>query len=445
MTHVYVLVPLAAVLATWSAYKRSSGTHLGPVGLLIFAYVATCTLAIPLEYLGQRWSVLEPALTPMLYLGASLGLVLWGFFPFRPSGFKYILIKNLPTYLLFERIVLVSSLATITFFSEPALRALSGHAGDNRANLSQFSEVLGSHGLLNTVFSLIANFFAVPICLALVRLTDNWPARHRSATVAWLLFGSSLSYLVYVLAYVGRDAAVFWPLTAAFHYLMFSQFLSPHRRRVMKRLAVAIVIFMAIPFVWISVARFGNDERGVVLSVLDYGGAQVRNFNDHYVAFSTPAYGALTFDQIRRLYTLAVEGVDQRTSRVDWFPVYTDTGVIPWSFSTFVGTFVQDFGPSRTPLLLVTLAFITRRSLAGLRGRGAMSMSQILVFSLCAQIVLFGVFYFRQMSSNLAMLAVFGSAGLLAVPGREPVAIGWASVLRRQRWPRGMVDRRSSL
>jgi len=70
----------------------------------------------------------------------------------------------------------------------------------------------------------------------------------RNVYKAYLMLISSLSFVVYVLAYAGRDGVVFWLMSYVFCFLLFRKFLIKSDLKKMKRVSAFVFAIIMIPF-----------------------------------------------------------------------------------------------------------------------------------------------------------------------------------------------------
>ena len=414
MRNLIVLIPMVVVGIIFWRYQKRNGTSFGPISWIMAVYLVMTVLAVVLDVLGQAMAAYELRVAPALYLSACLAIAFWGLTSLTDRQVREIEIENIPIYRLFEIFLIVSSFISIAFFFPFARNALVGDIGSNRNDFEYFQGVLSAWGLLNTFSSLAANLFVFNLIFAFLNLAPGFGSGKASRVRAILLFGGSTSEIFYVLAYVGRDGFVFWAATFILVYLLLRKFISDRSRRAVRKFAWIVLGLALVPFVAITVSRFGSSDAGILLSVLQYGGVQVQQFNDQFIGYSEPQWGRLNFPILFRLLPFD----DPYFDRSEWFAVYTELGVNPWTFSTYIGSFVQDVGIWATPVLVGLIALGTRSSLRGVRLNGRLSLAQMFVFVLGAQIVLYGVFYFRQSMANSSVVAVLLIVLLFKVSGR---------------------------
>jgi len=422
-----ILIPAIMLLSIYVFYQRRNSGNFGAVSYMIAIYSGLCILSAFARITGAIKGTFAINIIPVLYLSLCLGITLWGFFLYRDNRLLTIRIENYRLFRILEMVLLLTSILAIFLFLPTAVSALHGDIADNRINIGEIGESLEQLGYINTFFSLIANMFALNIIIAFLNLTPELIRLPHSTMKAVLLLMSSSVYIVYVLAMVGRDGVVFWIMTFIFLFLIFRKFVRGDWAFKLKSFAITFSALSLIPFSMITYARFVDYKDGLFAGLWMYVGDQVSAFNDLFMSLSSPQMGRINFPLLYRLFDPSYSKLD----RHDWHYLYTQQGVIPWSFPTFVGSFILDFGYIVTPLLILLIAMGARLSLRGLYKTGSITLSQLLIFLLCAQMVLYGVFYFRQSSVNLYIFAVLALALLLKVTGLKSRSVYISRQARR--------------
>jgi oligosaccharide repeat unit polymerase len=371
--------------------------------------LSTIALNVLVEY-DTRFSV---QLEPMLYLSLCLSLALFGFFSYTDKRSNTIIIENVSLLRWLEGFQLVTSIGALIFFLPFALDALTGDIDANRWDVQSRQEVLGSYGLINSFFSLVGVLFVLSIILAFVNLATI--GRGGSRLRATALLTVSAVYIVYILAYVGRDGFVYWTMTFIFFYLMFKDFMLTVDRRRVKRIALILAMPALVTFVLITVGRVSSDAHSVLASLLEYSGSQIYSFNDHYLLEAPPMMGLVNFSQFLELGALLSGSEKEVLDRIEWYRDYTDYGVRPWIFTTLVGSFLLDFGREGTLLLITFIAACGRITLRRQNKDGILSFSRLLIFVFLSQIVLWGVFYYRHYAYGYYLIAMMLIAILFKV------------------------------
>lgn len=386
------LIPIIVIIAVFSLYQYKNKLVFGAVSFIISVYIVMSLCAIVLYLLGENRNSFDIQLEPMLYLSLCFFIAFYGFFSYTDSQHYVLVIENKLLLKWLEIFQIFTSIGAIFFFSYFAFSALSGNIADNRIDIQYRQENLGSYALLNTFFSLIGNLFVLSIMLVFVNLATI--GRGGSRFRARLLLVLSSVYIFYILAYVGRDGFVYWIFSFVFLYLIFKDFIPVvERKSVIKWIfIVAIPAFFA--FMAITLSRFKNDS--FLIPLLDYAGSQVFYFNDHYLVDPPMQMGLLNFKQFLDLGAVLSGNEQPFFDRYEWFKFYTDRNVVPWVFSTYIGSFFHDFGRIGTLLLVTFISIFTHISLRSRKKIGGFTFSNLIIFFVLSQIVLWGVFYYRQ-------------------------------------------------
>lgn len=395
------ILPIITLVAFYWQYQKKNNRVFGPISYLIFVYLIMAFSTLILHFNGVFKSVFDYKFEPMLYLSLSFILIFWGFDNYKDDKIKEISIDNIYVYKVLEELIMVGGFLAILFFSQFAIgHLLSGDIEGQRLNLTELSTTgLGSFGLFNSFMSLFSNFFPLAILFAFINLIRKKPRK------AYLLFLSSTSYIIYVLAYVGRDGVVYWIMTFLFFYFLFRKFLNSKTQKSLLRALSVITILAMIPFFAISIARFSKSESSVSMNLLNYGGQQIINFNDIYQVDAQISYGRGLFP----VFTEALEGIGFKIPNPkveDINAEYLDVNVKPWTFGTYIISLKMNFGKLGTFILLIILASISRILINKNINSGRFSFSDLILFTLLYQFVLWGVFYFRFYSANFYIISI---------------------------------------
>ncbi len=416
------LLPVVVVAAMYGLYQYWNKRIFGAVSFLICVYVAMGVSGIALYLFFGYDESYRVQLEPMVFLSLCLLIALSGVFTYSDRYHRTLVIENVLLLRRLETFQIVTSVAALVFFLPLAINALSGDVSANRWNIEEIQQNLGSYGLINSFFSLVGNLFVLSILLAFVNLATI--GRGGSARRAKILLILSSVNIVYVFAYVGRDGLVYWMLSFVFLYLLFRDFMPAAEKTKVKRMARIIAVPAVIGFSLITQSRFADQDKSVLSWLFIYAGSQIFNFNDQYLVNAPPTRGLVYFRQIVEVADFAAGKKREPVLREDWWENYTAYDVQPWNFSTYFGSFVQDLSRSGALLLTIAIALCTRASLRKQAQTGVFDFSTMLCFVVLSQIVLFGVFYYRQFATfyfQLAMIIIAISFRLFRSEGRQLV------------------------
>jgi len=399
-----ILLPVITLILIFCFYLNRNRYRFGIVNLIILTYLVMGCIALILELSGKFKSVFPFSFDPMAYLSLCLLVTFWGFIGFKDQKFTTIKIENMYFYRVLETFLLIGGLLAILFFLPFAYMSLTGDVNQNRINLALGGTSLKDFGIINSIFTLSANLF---ILNQLCSFINFIPRNGKPNKVkAYLLLISSLSYVIYILAYVGRDGVVFWLMSYAFCYLLFRDFLDREVLRKLKFHFALTLTILLIPFFVITIARFSDFESGVGWWILNYGGQQLRNFNDHYLILEQLAHGRLGFPVFVDLFELVTFSEIQALDNDVMFAHFFNNDVFPFVFTTFIGFIMLDFGKIWTLFFLCLFSLSARSILKKVSTKGILQFSTLLILTLLYQVVYWGVFYFKQYATNYYMIFI---------------------------------------
>lgn len=389
-------------------------------------------MSVVIYFLRMYSPVFNYSLQSMSYLSICFIIVFSGFTNFNDSKLIKIKIDNILFYKLLEIVFAIGGIGAIIFFMPHAIRSLKGDVFINRLRVLEFQKtVLAEYGIINSIFSLFSNLFILMLLFSFIDLIDGKKKR------AYILFISSFSYVIYILAYVGRDGIVYWILSFVFVYLFIKDFLvKPLRKKIIRSFSLLIPILL-IPFFVISTARFSESEYGTIGEIVNYSGQQIKNFNDIYQLNPPITYGRRTFPLFADWLNALGLINDQEKGFFDNEVLFYDAGLLPSVFKTYIGSFLMDFGKGGTLIILICLAYITRNIIHRINVSNAINFSNLVIFILLYQLVLWGVFYNRLYSANLYIVCMLLLSVMFKINGPN------RDIIKNSAKPRKCVELRA--
>jgi hypothetical protein len=339
--------------------------------------------------------IFDPNYLSTLVLFSGVILSISGFLRFRAQDISQ-LFGTIRGQRIIENLLILSQLSAIIFFLPFAISSLSGDANENRLFLNEKMEIMSSYGLLNTLAGAASQLFSSSLVLAFIRLASK-ENQGRDVVRACILVFSSLSYVIYILAYVGRDGVVYWLMTSIAIFVLFHRHLGLADRRRVTLFGSLVAATILIPFGVITIARFFDADQGAGWSFFEYFGAQIQNFSD-YSSINRPiTYGVANFP-IFVSGGCAVLGLDCPSWLVikdSIFDEYLSQGKAPWLFGTFISDFVGDFGNVGALTLLVVYSILCKKACSVGANGSVLSLSRFFLILFLFLIPYWGVFYFR--------------------------------------------------
>ena len=407
----------AGLLIYYLFFLKRRGASRSPLSLLLWqVYFALGVAAAIIGLTGALQPVYAPNYLSVLFLLLCVCISIAGFLSFRAQD-AAALFGRIGGQRILENVLIGSQFLAILFFLPFAMSSLTGDVNENRLQLTERMEALGSFGLINTVAGAATQLFSTSLLLAFIRLSSR-PGNQRHVLRSALLFLGSLSYVVYILAYVGRDGVVYWAMTAAAAYLIFRAHLSaPDRARIVA-LGSLVSALLLIPFLTITIARFVDTESGLRWSFLEYFGAQINHFSDYSTIDRPTTFGVLNFpmafDAVCAVAGIGCESWQDIKELI--FALYLAQDKEPWLFGTFVSDFVADFEYAGAIVLVVLLALAAHWLCAKSRRPDHLTLARLMLIFFLYLVPLWGVFYFRFSIANgfiVINLMFIGLAALL--------------------------------
>lgn len=396
------------LLAYYAVFLRKRNGSAGELALSLWLlYFALGCAALVIAITGVVQSIFEPNYLSSLFLALCVMVGISGFLGFRARDLHEV-IADIRGQKLIEAVLVGMQSFAILFFLPFALSSLEGDANLNRLDVSNKAYLLGTYGLVNTLASMASHLFPVSLVMAFIRLSQP-KDRGGSFWRPVLLTFASLSYVIYVLAYVGRDGVVYWIMTAGVIFLLFRSHLPETRRRQAVIFGSMVSTLILFPLIIITVARFAGSDVGLGWSILDYFGSQIQTFSDYSSINRPMTYGVMNFpffmDATCPTFMSRCESWED--IKIFVFDQYLIQGQAPWLFGTYVSDFVADFGHLGTLLALSIFSLICYFTCAGRDSDGRLSIARLLLIFFFFLVPYWGVFYFRFGIANASIVANF--------------------------------------
>ena len=180
-----------------------------------------------------------------LFLTVSLWLYLYPFIEINDSNFEYLRIPSKKIIKCISVILSVCSLYSIVFYLPVAYKMIAVDIADI-ANVRSMVTT-GNHPFIEpSIKNGLAKLFAFLYNLQLTLFFINLIIDKKIRFFSWVILFSSLSYPIFVLAFMGRDGIVFWIFSFVFSFLLFRKYLHDGILKTLKK--ITFVIFSSFLF-----------------------------------------------------------------------------------------------------------------------------------------------------------------------------------------------------
>lgn len=363
--------------------------------LLWLLYVGLGASGVFIAFTGGIEPIFKPNYLSVPVLLAGVILSISGFLRFKVQNISKVF-EMFRGQRFVESVLIISQLLAIAYFLPFAADSLMGDSNENRLFLNEKMELMSSFGLINTLAGAASQLFSSSLALAFIRIASK-ESPGRSIFRASLLGLSSLSYVIYILAYVGRDGVVYWLMTAVMMYAIFRSHLQPTDRKRIILFGLSVASVILIPFALITISRFFDAEQGGGWSFFEYFGAQIHNFSDYSSIERPITFGVQSFPMFFDAGCAAF--MLNCTSWIDIrdiiFDEYLKQGKAPWLFGTFISDFVGDFGVIGALVVLLVFSMGCTKACTVGGSRTSISFPQLLLIMFLFLIPYWGIFYFR--------------------------------------------------
>lgn len=410
------------VYYAWVFQGKAAGSSI-LARLLWLIYFALGCSALIIALTGILEPVFDPNYPAALFMLACILVSISGFLGFRATAVREV-IATVRGQGAIEALLLALQTFSIAFFMPFSLSSLSGDVAANRLEVSSKAEVLATYGLINTTAGLGSHLFMASLVMAAIRLCQPQGGGYSLGRAILLMFGS-LSYVMYVLAYVGRDGSIYWLMTALLVFLVFREQMPATVRRKIIVLGASLGVLVLLPLMVITTSRFSQTDFGVGGSLFEYFGSQLHHFSD-FASITRPVTdGSMNFPMVTQAYCSMFGNFRCETwadIRPYIFGQYLGQGKAPWLFGTYVSDFVADFGYTGTFLFVLIFSFLCHRACVGRDHLARLTLSRLLLILFYFLTPYWGVFYFRFGIINsflLVNLAFIALVWMIQVVSRE--------------------------
>lgn len=393
----YILLILLLFLIMKGNAKRK-GSWFTPSGLLLIIYFISAACAIPTivyeDYMRPREADFMPSL---LMFVAMLLCFIVPFCRYNETEKQHIVLPSKDILNVFSIFIISISLFSIAYFSSSVSNIFQmSSLGDARSQLYA-GEMYVETGLMNTIASVGASMYVFALLLFFVYYISG-ASRIRTT----LLLISSVSEPLHVLSYVGRDGIVFWLFSFLFLFLLFRPYLdSSKQKQLLKSFSIGAGILL-IPFMAISISRFGTSDTGTNASLITYMG---QGFVNGPLFFDIPQKPFSHYGCFPLFYEIT--GIKQTVGYQMGGGMMVEGEWRSWAFGTFVSSFYLYMGALGMILLCMAMYLCFRLIMSS--NKDMLYFDKLFVYLLYFQIYSQGVFYFRQSNrgGNLFIVICF--------------------------------------
>ena len=369
----------------------------------IYTLSFLCSVLLIILEFQQKNPKIDNYFGGYLFLTVSLWLYLYPFTEINDSNFEYLRIPSKKIIKCISVILSVCSIYSIVFYLPVAYKMIAVDIADI-ANVRSMVTT-GNHPFIEpSIKNGLAKLFAFLYNLQLTLFFINLIIDRKIRFFSWVILFSSLSYPVFVLAFMGRDGIVFWIFSFIFSFLLFRKYLHGGILKTLKKITVVIFSFFLFFFLIISVGRFlvaNEDAMQLFESLLSYIGQGPINFAEYYYIPNMISDGG------QSLFLPLVKDVDLNyKNQIDSLLYNYD--IVPWIFKTFISSIYTSIGSLFLLIFGLILLFVYKYSFKE-KKKGVLSFPFVLVYTVFFTVYSQGVFYltYYHNIAHLSVLLIF--------------------------------------
>jgi len=220
---VYLAIPILTLLIMLRVFLPFNRFIFNPAGFVVALYLIGLVFSISLGFIATV-SVYKLSFWTMLYLSILFILYFTPLFLATSAGHQFIDISQKKIIHYLAWIFAIGSVFSFIYFLDSAIYMMSGDVGQKRNDWSWYGfRDIEFDPTLNFVATGFATFFGLIQLLAYyVKFFLRQSLQNN--VLFWLLVLGSLSYVVLVLSFAGRDGIVYWIFSIVFVDLLFYRF-----------------------------------------------------------------------------------------------------------------------------------------------------------------------------------------------------------------------------
>lgn len=186
-------------------------------------------------------------------------------------------------------------------------------------------------------------------------------------------------------------------------YVALKPILSDRIKRYVRIVLTVLAISITIPFIALTVSRFGEKEGGATGGLVYYAGEAPYYFNNYALDANGTRHGDRTCNIFKQMI-----GMSAPKGIFGVRDAYPEMRMDDSIFSTFIGDFVLDFGATTTAIIFILFCILFIR-LTPTNGPNQIPFHRLILIYFAMSVCMQGGFYLFNYSfdGNLQILAIF--------------------------------------
>lgn len=398
MNHTLLVIYTVLLFIVFLLYqKRKKTFDIGSLLVLVYFMGSVFAIIIHQNKYG------EPSfLFPLVYLFSALMISFLPFLKFN-SKMTVVVFPMRKTITLLSWVFVISTLLGMMTSKNNVVEGLQMVLINEEYGLELYNNMLdsveGSGSVIQNVPMIIMNLmYTFAALLLFVNMTFEKKNKLLIFLIAFCLFYGAIKYIS-----IGeRGGLVNRSLIVLVSYICMKDYLSEPINKKVKKIGAVVGVLLLVPFMALTISRFGNSSGGTTNSLLNYAGQGTVHFCQYGLDDNGIRYGDRTISLFKRM--MGVPNTPRNfLERRDKYPRLK---INDESFSTFVGDFAIDFGPFFALLIIIILSFLLSRIIRIYSKRMKFHNFIFLHFSACAIVQGVSLFQYSD-TGNLTIIFYF--------------------------------------
>lgn len=396
---IYVLLWVIVCYRHYKKVKFSSGL------VVILSYLIYGILALILysdEYLGNNFTDLK--LFPFIYLFGMSYMFLLPVFKYERADIVRVSIPSRKIVLLFLIIYSFCTLIilpnTISSLQEGITTLLLDESGGidlyqdaSGSYVKRASGVSGLYGLVSIIYNIFSD---IAKFLFFYYLT----LKNKNKFLIIIFCVVFIVDLIYPMSKGGRTDVIMNLYSLIMAGTLFYPFYSEKMKKRLSKSLILLLVIVSIPFMALTISRFGETESGTSGGMLSYAGQAPLNFN----MYALDAGGIRNGDRTINLFKQFIFN-DVPEDVIEVRLKYSHLKMNDSVFSSYVGDFVLDYGPLGAFLIFVFASVLLYNKIRICNKTISFQSLFIIYFILCVAMQGGMYLFYYSFMGNLTILA----------------------------------------
>lgn len=328
----------------------------GPAAITMLSYLVYAIIGIVLLIKGNHYADFLPLkFAPFAYLFTMLWIALIPSIQYDRAQIHSVDMPSMKWLNIFSWIYFVCTICTIGFYISNILSGMTTLLGSADGGAELYSEYqiqdAQNDNKISNLPIIFFNTFSVIACLLLIYylVVD---IKHKYIYVCGYAICVAMRFIIFLAMGTRTIIAMsFFNIVAA--YMALRLLFDEKKRKWLRHIALWTAIITLIPIAVLTKSRFNEMDGGVSEGLIYYFGQAPIYFNN----YGMDANGLRNGDRTANFYKQML-GMNPPNGIFDVRDTYSDMLMDDSVFSTFVGDFTLDFGPTTTAILFIIFSIV---------------------------------------------------------------------------------------